>query len=563
VTFWEIFFRVLPSRPWAALVALYWHLTRRRVRARIRLRVGTVDLPAAYRLWMKRVEAKEQAAKECPVAIGEWPRRPSFSILLHGPEGAADPQRLRTLSSLEGQSYPFWNVVETSHDAVDLGISAASGDYVIALHVGDELSATALFRFAEALQADIPALILYGDHDELDPRGRRVRPWFKPRWNEEMFLAQDFLSPAVAIERRLAQAFAAQASAKRPLDRHAFLLGVTSRADGRIAHVPHILCHADPSAVAKSASSRVEAVACHVQPLGASCTPGLFGTAKVSWPLPPSLPRVSIIIPTRNKVELLRPCIDSVLKATSYAPFEILVVDNGSNERATLAYLGAIAQHRAVRVIAYDEPYNYSAINNFAARTATGSYLCLLNNDTEVVEPDWLTEMMRYAVRPDVGAVGAKLLYGNGTIQHAGVVIGIGEGAGHPHRFTAADESGYFRQPHVAHFASAVTAACLVVETKKFEAVGGLDEQELAIAYNDVDLCLKLQAAGWRNVYVPHAVLLHHESQSRGSDMSAKHRQRHQRELNVLQQRWGTQNYQDPLHNPNLERGSETYVVRL
>jgi GT2 family glycosyltransferase len=162
-----------------------------------------------------------------------------------------------------------------------------------------------------------------------------------------------------------------------------------------------------------------------------------------------------------------------------------------------------------------------------------------------------------------MGAVGAKLLYDDGTIQHAGVIVGIGEAAGHPHRFLPDDEPGYYRMPHVSQFVSAVTGACLVVEKKKFQSVGGLDEVKLAVAFNDVDLCLKLQSAGWRNVYVPHAVLLHHESRSRGSDMAPGQLERYLREVAVLQERWGTKTYQDPLHNPNLDRYSETFVFRI
>ena len=190
---------------------------------------------------------------------------------------------------------------------------------------------------------------------------------------------------------------------------------------------------------------------------------------------------MSIIIPTRDRVELLRPCVESVLRLTTYEPFEIIVVDNGSTDGATLAYLKGLELRPSVRVLSYDRPYNYSAINNFAARSAAGDFLCLLNNDTEVLEPDWLTEMMRYAVREDVGAVGAKLLYDDGTIQHAGVVVGLGEGAGHAHRFQPADDPGYFRQAHVAQFVSAVTAACLVTEKRKFDAVGGLDAENCAL----------------------------------------------------------------------------------
>lgn len=174
-----------------------------------------------------------------------------------------------------------------------------------------------------------------------------------------------------------------------------------------------------------------------------------------------------------------------------------------------------------------------------------------------------LEAMMRQAVRPEVGAVGAKLLYGDGTIQHAGVVIGMGQAAGHAHRFQNNNEPGYFLQAHVQRFATAVTAACLAVKAEKFRAVGGLDEESLQIAYNDVDLCLKLEQAGWHNVYEPAAVLYHHESKSRGNDFSAEHIARYTRELNVLQDRWGTRDAVDPQHHPNLSRASETYTINL
>ena len=272
---------------------------------------------------------------------------------------------------------------------------------------------------------------------------------------------------------------------------------------------------------------------------------------------------VSIIIPTRDKVELLRPCIESVLAKTNYGPFEVLIVDNDSVEERTRAFLAGFASHPQIRVLPYAGAYNFSAINNFAVRESTGPYICFLNNDTEVVEKEWLTEMMRQAIRPLIGAVGAKLLYTDGTIQHAGVVVGMGDAAGHAHRNLPNKESGYFSQVHAAQFVTAVTGACLLVHKQKFLGVHGFDEEGLAVAYNDVDLCLKLERAGWRNVYVPHAVLIHHESKSRGKDHSPGQIDRYRRELKVFQERWGTETYNDPLLNPNLERSSETFVIRL
>jgi O-antigen biosynthesis protein len=552
VTFWELFIRLLPWRPWPALTALYWHLTRRRVRARNRLLAAIAPLPFAYDVWMARIERESESEAELLEAFSSWRSRPKFSVILHGSENPG--ARERSIESIAQQTYPDWGLIEGSNLAD--AISDARGDFVILLRAGDQVASTGLYRLAQAIESNPEASLFYGDQDEVDASGRRIRPWFKPEWNEELFLAQDFLSGMVAIGIDLVRQITPAAT-----DVHALLLAATSAADGSVTHVPHIVSHAGGNAEAQTA--RLPALAHHLKDKGATCRPGLFGATKVEWPLPAELPLVSVIIPTKDKLELLGPCVDGVLNRTDYGPLEILILDNGSVEPATAEYLAQIAEEPRVRVIAYPAPYNFSAINNFAVREAKGSHLCLLNNDTEVISPDWLAEMMRHAVRHEVGAVGAKLLYEDGSIQHAGVAIGIGEAAGHSHRFLRKDERGYFGLAHATHFVSAVTAACLVVDKRKYLAVGGLDEENLAVAFNDVDFCLKLQAAGWRNVYTPHAVLVHHESKSRGSDLSAPHVDRFRRELKVLQDRWGTRTVRDPLHNPNLDRYSETFVLRL
>lgn len=554
MTFWEHFLRVLPRRPAAALAALYWHLTRRRLRAHNRLRRASADLPFAYLVWIDRTE-QSPVPSDIASAIEQLPYKPTFSIVLHGLHSAEGLDR--SMRSLERQLYPLWHFVnQNSAEPWDDQLSSLTGDFFVPLRIGDSLSETALFRFAEALQTG-GERIVYGDEDQLDSHGERCRPWFKPRWNREMFLAQDYLSSAVAIESGLVREARDQHDAR---NLHELLLTATALAEDAIVHVPHILCHVEPRAT--PGKDWEIAVGRHLHPLGAVAASGPFGTVKVQWPLPDDLPLVSILVPTKDKLSLLRPCIDGLLNHTDYPKLEILIVDNDSVEKTTADYLEEVSQDARVRVLPYPRPYNFSAINNFAVRRARGCFLCLLNNDTEVIEPSWLTEMMRYAVRPEIGAVGAKLLYNDGSIQHAGVVVGLGEAAGHAHRLLPDDQPGYFRMPHVAQFVTAVTAACLVVEKSKFEVVGGLDEG-LAVAFNDVDLCLKVQAAGWRNVYVPHAVLLHHESRSRGDDMSPLNIDRYRAELDTLQQRWQTKTYDDPLHNPNLDRYSETFVFRI
>ena len=552
MTFWELFIRLLPWRPWPALAALYWHLTRRRVRARNRLLAAIAPLPFAYDVWMARVERERETETELQESLGGWPSHASFSVILHGSNDAGS--REQSLKSIEQQSYPDWRLIERSNLAD--AIAGARGDYVLLLQSGNLVASTGLYRLAEAIESNPGALVLYGDQDELDESGRRIRPRFKPQWNEELFLAQDYLSGLVAIRTSLARQIAADATGF-----HALLLSATSAAQGAVVHVPHVISHS--SGNPETQTDRLTALANHLNDEGAKISPGIFGAAKVEWPLPANLPLVSVIIPTKDKLELLEPCVAGVLNRTSYGPLEVLILDNGSVEPRTADYLARITKDPRVRVLPYPAPYNFSAINNFAVREAKGAYLCLLNNDTEVVDAEWLTEMMRYAARGDVGAVGAKLLYKDGSIQHAGVAIGIGEAAGHSHRFLRNDERGYLGLAHASHFVSAVTAACLVVDKRKYLAVGGLDEENLAVAFNDVDFCLKLQAAGWRNVYTPHAVLVHHESKSRGNDLSAPHVDRFRRELKVLQDRWGTRTARDPLHNPNLDRYSETFVIRL
>lgn len=592
-SFWRDFLHVLPIRPRQALDALYWFLRGRKVRARNRLRLSVAQPSDAYATWIEAVERQDATVAAAPAAIARWIDPPLFSIVLFEADVADVTQFRQIISSLDGQCYSRWEMVvvpsviprgladaivpgdpafriarDAAGDAAQaLAIAAAEaqGDFLIPLPEGALLPPAALYRYAEALQDDPGADVLYGDHDRIDAQGFRCRAWFKPQWNAEMALAQDYFSQACAIRTAAARCVLPVASDLAEVAVYALLLELTERQfdPAQPVHVPHVLAHLPHDTEDNAGQAwRLVAVARAIGARG-HVAPGPFGTLRVQWPLPAVLPLVSIIVPTRDHVALLRACIDGVLKRTVYGPIEILVVDNGSTDPATLAYLQQLASHPDIRVLRYDHPYNYAAINNFAAAQARGEYLCLLNNDTEVIAPEWLAQMMRQAVRPHVGAVGAMLLYDDGSIQHAGVVVGLKGAAGHAHRFARPEQPGYFCYPHVAHYLSAVTAACLVVERRKYDAVGGLDAQNLAIAFNDVDLCLKLRQAGWRTVYTPQAVMVHHESKSRGKDVSLRHVERYRRELAALQRRWGAADYTDPLHHPQLDPESETFAIRL
>ncbi len=271
---------------------------------------------------------------------------------------------------------------------------------------------------------------------------------------------------------------------------------------------------------------------------------------------------MSLIILTRDRSDMLQTCVDSIISKTRYAPYEIVIVDNDSREPETHALFEKLRRENAVRVLSRPGPFNFSALNNAAAREVHGSILGLLNNDIEVKDGEWLTELVSLSARDEIGCVGCKLLYPDGRIQHAGVYLGLGGIAGHGFRFAAKDDPGYLRRMLMVHDVSAVTAACLFVRKAVFEQVGGLDEKDLGVAYNDVDFCLKVRAAGYLNLWTPFAELIHYESASRGRDFTPAKARRYRTEVNALRRRWGQQLFSDPYYSPHLTNDREDFSLR-
>lgn len=280
--------------------------------------------------------------------------------------------------------------------------------------------------------------------------------------------------------------------------------------------------------------------------------------------LPDDLPLVSILIPTRDALDLLRPCVMGVLQKTDYTNIEILIIDNGSEDGDTLQWLRQLVEDEPrVRVLRDDSPFNYAALNNRAAEEARGELLLLLNNDVEVIDKDWLQVMVYHALREDIACVGGMLLYADGRVQHAGIQLGTNGGSGHGHRYFNADEGGYCDRLKVEQNVAAVTGACLMVRKAVYQQLGGLDAEHLAVAWNDVDLCLKASEAGYRNLWTPLARLYHHESVSRGRDRSPLQRQRYLKETTWMQERWGEQFWNDPYYHPMLTSGREDFSLNL
>jgi GT2 family glycosyltransferase len=280
---------------------------------------------------------------------------------------------------------------------------------------------------------------------------------------------------------------------------------------------------------------------------------------RVQYDVLEPVPKVSIIIPTRNARQLVQQCIESIHSKTTYANFEILLVDNGSDEPESLAYFSQLAQQGQVRLLKDPGVFNFSRINNDAARAATGDYVVFLNNDIEVITPGWLTELISHAQRPGVGAVGAKLWYPNNTIQHAGLVLVAGL-AGHAHLGKPRGDDGYFGRASLTQSYVAVTGACLCMSRSLFDTIGGFDET-LAVAFNDVDLCLRLHDQGYRNVYTPFAELYHHESASRGYEDTPEKKARFEKEATILRERWLPLLINDPFYNPNLSLTGEPFTL--
>lgn len=453
------------------------------------------------------------------------------------------------------------HISAASNSALEL----ATGEFIALLDHDDELAPHALYMVAHELNLFPDADIIYSDEDKIDEEGRRFNAIFKPDWSPELFYSQNYICHLTVYRASLVGSvggFRIGFEGSQDYDLCIRCAAMTTPA--RIRHIPWVLYHwrAISGSTATSTHQKsyaeqaaVRALADHFKAIDPAIrvkAGKCHTTYKVVYPLPKELPLVSIIIPTRNCCKVLKRCIDSIIKKTGYQNYEIIIVDNQTDEPKSLAYLNRLRSNPRVRVLLYDNAFNYSAINNFAVGHARGEIIGLLNNDLEVISADWLSEMVRHAVRPEIGAVGAKLYYPSKRIQHAGVILGVRGVAGHAHHGFHREELGYWGRLILTHNVSAVTAACLIVRKDLYEQVGGLEEEHLSVAFNDIDFCLRIREAGYRNVWTPFAELYHYESLSRGYEVTKEKRDRFDRESGFMIERWGERLYVDPYYNPNL-----------
>ena len=572
--------------PWLTRSTLS-HDISARTEALVRRRTGDSD----ERKRLQRINA-EQAT----TFVARMTETPLISIVM--PVYNVDPRWLNAaVDSVRKQFYPHWQLciaddgstLPATREALDAieaigderiaitrletnqGIAGASnaalelatGDYVGLLDHDDELTRDALLEMVRQILQKRPDL-LYSDEDKLDEEGRHIDPHFKPDFSPDYLLSNNYVCHFSVLKRDLIERIGGFRTGFDGAQDFDLMLRATEAAES-IVHVPQVLYHwrRVPGSTAVTSAAKPEssvagrrALVDAMQRRGeeASVEPGPFpNTFRVHRNVVDT-PLVSILIPFRDKPALLMSCVTSILERTDYRNYEIIGIDNGSvDEQVKTARATLEKRDQRVRFLDYDAPFNYSAINNYAASQSNGEHLLMLNNDTEVISAEWLRAMLEHSQRPEVGVVGAQLLYPDRSLQHAGVIIGLGGVAGHSHLMLPTGHPGYFSRPRLIQNLSAVTFACAMTRREVFDKLGGLNDKELTVAFNDIDYCLRAREAGYLVVYTPYASLFHRESKTRGLDVSPQKRARFSAEIDYMQSRHaGVFKHGDPYYNPHL-----------
>ncbi len=535
-----------------------------------------------YRAWIRLREPGPIALQRMRRAAGSGRDPPLLSLVV--PVSGPAPHLRRCLDSLAVQVHPAWEacavagtgappeelrlledfagreprlrvataVASAASAAANHGLERAHGEWVALLDPAATLAPHAVAELAQVSLARADADVVYSDEDRLDSEGRRTEPVFKPGWSPELFLCVNALGRLCAFRRTLL----AETGGLRPdlegAGEYDLALRLAERARA-VVHVPRVLYHRgapEPAAEAASVRRAVEEALARRGLQGRVEQAGP-GVRRVRYAIRGD-PLISIVVPTRDRPELLHACLESVTTRSNWRRFELLVVDNGSADPEVGRMLGGLRPPH--RVLFDPREFNWAALNNRAARDARGDFLLFLNDDVQVVAPDWMEALAEQAQRPDVAATGAKLLYADGRVQHAGLVLGLEGAVGHAFRLLGRDSPGHLGLAQATRECSAVTGACLMTRRRVFEELGGFDER-FRVAYSDVDYCLRGWERGYRVIFVAHALLHHLESATRSGAVP--------RDAAMLRRRWGDLVARgDPYYNPNLSLEGAGFGLR-
>ncbi len=558
-----------------------------------------------YKLWILKNEPPENKLKDMGKDSHNFKYRPKISIIT--PVYNVDKRWLKlAIESVINQVYDNWELciadggstfphvrdiieeyvkkderIKVTFLPENRGIagnsnealSLATGELIGFLDHDDELTPSALYEVVKLLNANRDIDFIYSDEDKISTRGARFEPHFKPDWSPDYFLSNNYICHFTVIKKSIIDKIKGFREGYDGSQDYDLFLRATEIAHN-IAHIPKILYNwriiqgsAAGLADAKpyAFESAKKALKSAVKRRGYDCyvvDGAANGFYRIRYKILGN-PEVSIIIPTRDKSEILRNCIDSIFYRSSYRNYKIVIVDNQSREEDTFKYYQGIGSNPKISIINYDRAFNYADINNHAVTQVDSEYIVFLNNDVEVISPGWIEAMLEFVQRKDVGAVGARLYYPNEKIQHAGVIISMGGVAGHPHCNFPKDSHGYFGRITAIQNFSAVTAACLMIRKEVFDEVGGFDG-EYSHAFNDVDFCLKIRQKGYLIVYTPYAELYHHESLSRGYEDTVEKKMRFKKEIDCFQTKWkDVLANGDPYYNPNLTLKKEDFSLRI
>ncbi|MEM7360629.1 MAG: glycosyltransferase [Pseudomonadota bacterium] len=560
-----------------------------------------------YQLWISENSLSDEDIAAAKEEIESFKLKPVFSILV--PIYNTDPDYLiPMIRSVQAQIYPHWQLClvddaspkgylrsileyEAAQDerisirlndhnqgislTTNDALAMASGDYIALLDHDDELSIDALYENAKAINQHPDLGLAYSDEDKMDMEGNRLEPYFKPDYSPDLLDTNNYICHFTVIKKEIVDQVGGFLEGLDGSQDHDIILRAAHHAD-RVVHIPRILYHwrkipGSTAVVYDSKSYAWEAGRKAVENCLNQEESGVkvkFGTLKGTYRVFREIqgePLVSIIVPFKDKPELLDSCLGSILDRTTYTNFEIIGVSNNSELPETSERTAHFSKRdERIRFVEKNIPFNFSAICNYGVEQAKGEYIVLLNNDIEIQSPDWLERLLEHAQRPGIGAVGGKLLFPDGRIQHAGVVAGMVGAAGHPHKFFPDDHIGYHGRLHMVYNVSAVTGAMLMVSKAKYEEVGGLDEEHLAVAYNDIDFCLKLLDKGYLNLFTPHCKATHYESISRGYEDTEEKLNRLKTEQGHFLNRWHDfLEAGDPYYNPNLSLKNERFSLNF